>query len=453
MAKPTVHIIKLVSVSFVVIVCFMCQKPENKNPCGPMPWGPGARISCLPRSPSNGAIVSPTNRSIIWITADGSTSSLYFGTDKDNLPCISQQSAFSYELKNLDFNTTYYWYLKAEHQCAYGCTSEIYSFTTVPDTNLPYVITAPVSTHINTPPRVGGNVVFEGSSELSERGIYFGHNSNPEIGGTKFQIGNGTDIFSDFLPGLNSNTTYYVKAYATNKSGTVYGSEVSFTTGQVSDYKFIKDIEGNIYYIINIGKQVWMAENLRTTSFNDGTLISNITDDITWKTIKTPAYCWYNNHPGFKSTYGALYNWYTIDSASNGHKNVCPTGWHVPSNNEWASLTSYLGGNLVAGIKLSEAGDFYWSLSGRAGGDNSSDFSALGGGMRYSGFTTSPDGSLTEFSGIGFVAIFWSTDSSLNVGGSYLSHNGLYIDHAQTAEDFTPEFNNGHSVRCIQDTI
>jgi uncharacterized protein (TIGR02145 family) len=446
MTKSGVHIIKLVSVSILVIQYVMCHKPENKsvnNPCGTsiMQWN----VFCLAISPANEAMVSPTKLIIKWIGHDNSIFSLYFGTIKDNLPCISQQSTTSFILNNLDLNTTYYWNVTGATPCHSGCSTGISSFTTVPDTNLPYVITAPVFTHINTPPRVGGKVMYDGSSKVSERGIYFGLSPNPESGGTKFQIGNGSDLFSDLLPGLNSSTTYYVKAYATNNSGTVFGPEVSFTTGQVSDYKSIKDIEGNIYYIINIGNQVWMAENLKVTRFNDGTLIPNITDDFTWETISTPAYCWYNNNPGLISTYGALYNWYTIDTTSNGNKNVCPSGWHVPNDNEWSTLTTYLGGEAVAGIKLKETEDYYWSYS-TSMGDNSSDFSALAGGLRFEGPLSNLDGTSSSFFYIGGNAVWWSATASLVASGLDVEYNTTGVGK------YPPQKNQGHSIRCIKDT-
>jgi uncharacterized protein (TIGR02145 family) len=405
---------------------------------------------CFATTPVGGALVDPTSLTLKWTGLINSTFSLYFGTNIDSLPCISQQSAMSFDLKNLDFNTTYYWKVFGSFPCRDGCSTGISSFTTVPDINFPYVITAPVFTHISSPPRVGGNVKYEGSSKLSDCGIYFGLAPNPDIGGTKFQIGNSSGLFSDLLTGLNSNTTYYVKAYATNNSGTVFGSEVSFTTGQVSNYKSIKDIDGNIYYIINIGNQIWMAENLKTTRFNDGTLIPNITDDFTWKTINTPAYCWCNNNPGFKTSYGALYNWYTIDTSSNGHKNVCPAGWHLPDDKEWVTLITYLGGEEVAGIKLKEAGDFYWFHSNYMG-DNSSDFSALAGGLRFEEAIQYADGSSSPFVYIGIIAAWWSNTSPIN---------DLWVEvwlevtsDKSSADQYPSSKHEGNSIRCIKDTI
>ena len=124
------NIIKLISISIAVILSGSCHKPEkpvNNSPCDP--GSPGSQVLCFPDSPSNGAIVSPTNLTITWRTVENSTSSLYFGTDKDNLPCISQQSAFSYVFKNLDINTTYYWYVTVKKRC-YSCSTPINSFTT-----------------------------------------------------------------------------------------------------------------------------------------------------------------------------------------------------------------------------------------------------------------------------------------------------------------------------------
>ena len=109
----------------------------------------------------------------------------------------------------------------------------------------------------------------------------------------------------------------------------------------------IKDGDGNIYNSVQIGTQVWMVENLKTTKYNDGTPIPNITDAATWAAATTGAYCDYSNTPANSATYGRLYNWYVVDNndatkmTSNGGKNVCPTGWHVPSDDEWRTLTTF----------------------------------------------------------------------------------------------------------------
>ncbi|MHB8132209.1 MAG: fibrobacter succinogenes major paralogous domain-containing protein, partial [Mobilitalea sp.] len=194
----------------------------------------------------------------------------------------------------------------------------------------------------------------------------------------------------------------------------------------------INDIDGNVYNTVTIGTQVWMAENLKTTRYNDGTEIPNITDNAEWKALTTPAYCWYNNNAGtYKSTYGALYNWYTVDVAGNGGKNVCPTGWHIPTDAEWTTLTTYLGGLGVAGDRLKETGTTHWRPTNWYA-TNESGFTALPGGCRTS---------YGAFIYVGNYGGWWSSDAywqkivyTSNMYGSLRDNN-----------------NDGFSLRCVRD--
>ncbi|MFT4803630.1 MAG: hypothetical protein ACI9YE_000825 [Psychroserpens sp.] len=175
----------------------------------------------------------------------------------------------------------------------------------------------------------------------------------------------------------------------------------------------VKDIDNNRYEIITIGTQTWMAENLKTTRYNDGTVIPLITDDTAWENAgntAAPAYCWYNNESSNLIVYGALYNWYAVDTLSNGNKNVCPTGWHVPTDGEWTTLTDYLGGTGVAGGKMKEAGLAHWA-SPNTGATNESGFAGLPGGYRdYS------DGAFEQIGGIGS---WWGSHDGGTSGASY----------------------------------
>jgi hypothetical protein len=101
----------------------------------------------------------------------------------------------------------------------------------------------------------------------------------------------------------------------------------------------VKDIDANVYKTVNIGKQVWMAENLKTTKYNDGSTIPLVTENTAWESLTTPAYCWYNNDIANKEVYGALYNLYAVIT-----NKLCPIGWHVPSNKEWTTLAPLPGG-------------------------------------------------------------------------------------------------------------
>src|SRR5664279_2133742 len=98
---------------------------------------------------------------------------------------------------------------------------------------------------------------------------------------------------------------------------------VLFFTNPSPPPAVVTDIDGNVYTTVTIGTQVWMVENLKTTKYNDGTSIPNITDGAAWESLTTPGYCFYNNEAANKTTYGALYNWYTVNSSK-----LAPTGWH-----------------------------------------------------------------------------------------------------------------------------
>jgi uncharacterized protein (TIGR02145 family) len=207
----------------------------------------------------------------------------------------------------------------------------------------------------------------------------------------------------------------------------------------------VKDLDGNVYKSIKIGNQVWMAENLKTTSYNDGTVIPLVTDGATWGTASTntsPAYCWYDTTgTGYtkynRETNGALYNWYAIDTLSNGNKNVCPTGWHVPTDGEWTTLTTYLGGETVAGGKMKEAGLAHW-VSPNTGATNESGFAGLpGGGRSFNG----------SFYYIGSFGYWWSSSED---GASSAWLRGLYYGDGSVGR-FSGYKGSGFSVRCLRD--
>jgi|WetSurSiteA1Bulk_404760.scaffolds.fasta_scaffold13194_2 uncharacterized protein (TIGR02145 family) len=144
-------------------------------------------------------------------------------------------------------------------------------------------------------------------------------------------------------------------------------------------YGTLTDIEGNEYKTIVIGSQTWMAENLRTNRYKDNTPIPLVEDNMAWKNLTTPGYCWYyNDEETYKDIYGALYNWYTVKTGK-----LCPIGWHVSTDAEWTLLTDYLGGIGVAGPKMQETGTTHWLFAD--GATNSSGFTGLPGSYRFGG--------------------------------------------------------------------
>jgi uncharacterized protein (TIGR02145 family) len=139
----------------------------------------------------------------------------------------------------------------------------------------------------------------------------------------------------------------------------------------------ITDKDDNTYTAVTIGTQVWIIENLKTTKYNDGTTIPNITDNEVWANLTTPGYCWYDNDAStFKAIYGALYNWYAVNTGK-----LCPLGWHIPTRDDYTTLMLFLDtdgtwDNNDAGGKLKETGTIHW-LSPNIGATNESGFTAL----------------------------------------------------------------------------
>lgn len=203
---------------------------------------------------------------------------------------------------------------------------------------------------------------------------------------------------------------------------------------QGSQLKPVYDIDGNGYDTVHIGNQVWFRENLRTTRYNDGSPIPLVTANSAWTALSTGARCWYNNDSvAYGGTYGALYNWYAVNEG-----NICPAGWHVPSDAEWSVLISYLGGENMAGGAMKEAGTTHWN-SPNSGATNSSGFTALPAGNR--------NGSLGGYSGNGSFAHYWSSTPNLATSAwmRWLYYYDNYAGRGQS------DRRSGHGIRCIKD--
>ncbi len=206
----------------------------------------------------------------------------------------------------------------------------------------------------------------------------------------------------------------------------------------------VTDIEGNIYKTVVIGTQVWMAESLKTTQYNDGVSIPNVTDSIPWRTLTSPAYCWYDNDITNKDKYGALYNWYAAKS-----EKLCPTGWHEPTDTDYNTLEMTLGIPLaeieIWGWQGTDQGTQMKSKSGwDAGGNgtNTSGFNALPGGYRQ--------GLHGTFYGKGILTYFWSsTDDAINGKPTVAWYRRL--DGANNRiYKATTDKTGGKYIRCVQ---
>ncbi len=206
--------------------------------------------------------------------------------------------------------------------------------------------------------------------------------------------------------------------------------EFTFKAEPIVDTTTVTDIDGNIYQIVHIGEQVWMAENLKTSTLSDGT---SIPDTSFGASIKDPGYGWYvNDSATYSPDYGALYNWYAVET-----EKLCPAGWHVPDDYDWNQLLNFLGGGNVAGDKLKESGTVHWD--GPNNGTNESGFTALPGGVASSG------GSM----GIGGYAYYWSA-STLNDTSAWYWH--LWYNYGGIAHYYdNNNMGSGMSVRCLKD--
>ncbi len=309
-----------------------------------------------------------------------------------------------------------------------GCKSDDH-------TTLPEIITSAIS--IITP--ISGVCIANvdtGNGSMSERGVCWSTDSMPEISDQKAEAGpSSTGEFSALISGLTPATVYHARAFATNEAGTAYGEDIKFTTPEdhSGETSFVTDADGNTYPVIGIGAQFWMAQNLRTTKFNDGTDIPLKENNADWQSMSTPAYCWYNNEENtYKPYYGALYNWYAVITPK-----LAPVGWHVSSDADWLILETYVSGLDALSGKLKETGTVHWN-DPNTGATNESGFTALPGGIRAAS---------GSFSGIGVKGVFWTSTSASNGTAWFHSFDYQSENIIRNAE----AVGNGGSVRCVKD--
>jgi uncharacterized protein (TIGR02145 family) len=218
---------------------------------------------------------------------------------------------------------------------------------------------------------------------------------------------------------------------------TVPSGETSEWLNPNLNYGSVTDQDGNTYATIEIGTQEWMAENLRTTTYSNGDPIPNVTDASQWSNLTTGAWAHYANDSQCEVPYGKLYNWYTVADP----RNVCPTGWHVPTDAEWTVLTDYLGGEDVAGGKMKTTGTIeaatglWYSPNDLA--TNSSGFSGAPGGLRQ---FFGPYGKIGEFG-------YWWSSTEIVTSSAWYRFLSIYFGVGSPGYDK----GGGFSVRCLRD--
>jgi uncharacterized protein (TIGR02145 family) len=214
---------------------------------------------------------------------------------------------------------------------------------------------------------------------------------------------------------------------------------------------FVIDMNGNRYNTVKIGTQIWMAENLKTSKYNDGTDIPLVPDSASWANLTTPGCCWYKNDQGtYGSTYGAFYNWYAVNTGK-----LCPVGWHLPTDAEWTTLENYMiangynfdgttSGNSIAKSLATATG---WTSSTNQGAVGNTDYPAY---RNKSGFSGLPGGGRYfdgAFDYIGYYGYWWSSTelSTYYAWCRYLDYDYALLGRSNSYKEY------GFSVRCLRD--
>jgi uncharacterized protein (TIGR02145 family) len=385
--------------------------------------------------------VNVRERGFCWSTSPNPT------IDDNKRASGSGKGVYTALLTDLAPNTNYHVKAYAINDAGITYGNEL-QFTTNPPETLPEIETVSISGLNQWSANSGGIILHDGGGTISERGICWSKSPNPSVSNQKILATYITDTFSINMYSLEHGKTYYVRAFVKNLAGIAYGNEVSFTTLQIGascpGVPTITDVEGNEYTTLQAGEYCWLRENLRVTKFRDGSDIQRIHYNTS-----IPAYTGYDNYSPWIQLYGALYNWYAVNSAIG----ICPEGWHVATRAEWDHLFLYMTrisdsyniAEKITTVKSSRVEPTphpRWDQGGIIGNDLGN-FSALPGGVRRSHF---------GFTRIGRSAYWWTSNS--------YTVNPVYPDRAFSAQIYndkefiyTPiEHQSSHlSVRCVKD--
>ena len=371
-------------------------------------------------------------------------------------------------------------YVEEESQCIEQPLANSQTFVLpflATQVDYPVVITADVTNLTDFSAICGGQVTNDGGDSTTVRGVCIDILPNPTLAGRHTIDGNGMGSFTSQLNGLSSNITYYVRAYATNHLGSVYGEEKTFVipinpegdSKSCSGTPIVVDIDGNRYNTLQIGQQCWMRENLRTKKYADGTPIPE------GEGYSTSVPYWYYpmNQAEYMSPYGLLYNWSAVMHGAtpsnlnpSGVQGICPNGWHVPSDAECTQLIDYVSSQShfwCAGdstkIGKSLAATVGWNMSGldpcTVGNPDYTTNNATGFGAFPAGFHSIPSvytvGNIAG--GLGYVTFYWSSTGTHSSYGYYnIYYWGLHSNYEAVMHNvFADTDGDAQSVRCVKD--
>jgi uncharacterized protein (TIGR02145 family) len=486
-----------------------------------------------------------TTRGVVWSLSQNPTIDGNIGIINSG----GGLGSYTVQITNLEPDKTYWVRAFATNEAgiAYGTQKRV---TTYANVTLPQVSTSAITNITHNSAISGGNVASGGGAPVTARGVVWSTSQNPSLEENEGHTpsGQGTGRFYSILEDLTPNTTYHVKAYATNSQGTAYGNQVVFetetaetqlfslsisleplnsgsTTGAgeylagtvvtltatpASGYKFVSwsegvaealeatttftmpsedvtltanfveeggavswtpcpgmptvtDIDGNIYNTVQIGGQCWIRENLKVTKYRNGDDIPTGPSYAEWMNIRTTgAYAIYphyhedieglNSDAEVLEAYGALYNWYAVDD----WRGLCPSGWRVPTDQEWTELGDYVeaqgypngAGNTLKSCRQVDSplgGDCStnehprWNLGNTPHGNDAFGFSALPGGHRwYVGY----------FYEVGHSGSWWS---STHNSASYSWYRKINKGSSRLSREFDGHKRSAYSVRCLRD--
>lgn len=361
--------------------------------------------------------------------------------------------------RRLHYTDNYIYRVNYRKDSGYGirCVRDSVSNVVV----LPTLTTDSITNITTTSALCTSEIIDNGGDTISARGVCWNTTGNPTVLDFFTNDIPGTGIYLSNLTNLSPGVTYKVRSYAINVAGTAYGNELSFTALSLPfscGTTLVQDFDGNLYNTVQIGSQCWLKENLKSTHYSSGVGFPLITANSVWDTLSNtiPAYCYYNNDLSNLAQYGALYNWAAImnggassNSVPSGVQGICPTGWHVPSDEEWKILEGEVDSLYAYPNQVWDNTDW----RGYDAGKNLKSmvgWSVTGNGTDIYGFSALPGGSRTTWG-------IYITGGGYGNWASSFEYSSISIwprtmaNSYNSVNRFIAGKKSGFSVRCIKD--